>query len=149
MHLIRTFLYRLPELLFGCRPSGRLIRAGNHKHNPDIMSGFPESQYFQRSQCIKAACTAAKERSVTAAVGKCNFLRQSIPDLWEQRLPDHPVSGETDSRARIKITILHQSIFRTARKASLGTCTVPNWRIRFLPSFCFSSSFFFRVISPP
>ena len=25
----------------------------------------------------------------------------------------------------------------------------PNWRIRFLPSFCFSKSFFFLVISPP
>ena len=25
----------------------------------------------------------------------------------------------------------------------------PNWRMRFLPSFCFSSSFFLRVISPP
>ena len=41
------------------------------------------------------------------------------------------------------------SIFSTARKASLGTWTVPNWRMRFLPSFCFSRSFFFRVISPP
>ena len=30
-----------------------------------------------------------------------------------------------------------------------GTATVPNVRIRFLPSFCFSSSFFLRVISPP
>jgi len=26
---------------------------------------------------------------------------------------------------------------------------LPNCRIRFLPSFCFSSSFRFRVISPP
>ena len=30
-----------------------------------------------------------------------------------------------------------------------GTDTVPNVRIRFLPSFCFSSSFFLRVMSPP
>ena len=41
------------------------------------------------------------------------------------------------------------SSFRTAMKASLGTETVPKVRIRFLPSFCFSSSFFFRVMSPP
>ena len=41
------------------------------------------------------------------------------------------------------------SNFRTAMKASLGTDTVPKVRIRFLPSFCFSSSFFFRVMSPP
>ena len=41
------------------------------------------------------------------------------------------------------------SSFRTARKASVGTWTVPRERIFFLPSFCFSSSFFFRVTSPP
>ena len=41
------------------------------------------------------------------------------------------------------------SSLRTAMKASVGTCTVPKFRIFFLPSFCFSSSFFLRVISPP
>ena len=41
------------------------------------------------------------------------------------------------------------SSFRTAMKASVGTCTVPRFRIFFLPSFCFSSSFFLRVMSPP
>ncbi len=41
------------------------------------------------------------------------------------------------------------SSLRTARKASLGIWTVPSWRIFFLPSFCFSSSFFLRVMSPP
>ena len=37
----------------------------------------------------------------------------------------------------------------TAINASVGSCTVPKVRIFFLPSFCFSSSFFFRVMSPP
>ena len=37
----------------------------------------------------------------------------------------------------------------TAMNASVGICTVPSERIFFLPSFCFSSSFFFRVMSPP
>ena len=41
------------------------------------------------------------------------------------------------------------SSFSTAINASEGTETVPKVRIRFLPSFCFSSSFFFRVMSPP
>ena len=41
------------------------------------------------------------------------------------------------------------SSLSTAIKASVGSCTVPRVRIFFLPSFCFSSSFFFRVISPP
>ena len=34
-------------------------------------------------------------------------------------------------------------------KASVGSWTVPKVRIFFLPSFCFSSSFFLRVMSPP
>ena len=41
------------------------------------------------------------------------------------------------------------SSLRTAMKASVGTWTVPRLRIFFLPSFCFSSSFFLRVMSPP
>ena len=43
----------------------------------------------------------------------------------------------------------YSSSFNTARNASVGTFTDPRLRIRFLPSFCFSSSFFFRVTSPP
>ena len=41
------------------------------------------------------------------------------------------------------------SSLSTAMNASVGICTVPRERIFFLPSFCFSSSFFFRVMSPP
>ena len=37
----------------------------------------------------------------------------------------------------------------TARKASCGISTRPTCFIRFLPSFCFSNSFFLRVTSPP
>ena len=43
----------------------------------------------------------------------------------------------------------YSSNLSTAMNASDGTDTVPNVRIRFLPSFCFSSSFFLRVMSPP
>ena len=32
-------------------------------------------------------------------------------------------------------------------KASSGTSTEPNWRMRFLPSFCFSKSFFARYVA--
>ena len=42
-----------------------------------------------------------------------------------------------------------ESSFSTAVNASLGRVTLPSWRIFFLPSFCFSSSFFLRVMSPP
>ena len=44
---------------------------------------------------------------------------------------------------------LYSSSLSTARKASVGIWTEPRERIFFLPSFCFSSSFFFRVMSPP
>jgi hypothetical protein len=36
-----------------------------------------------------------------------------------------------------------------AMKASCGMLTFPYSRIRALPFFCFSSSFFLRVMSPP
>src|SRR6185437_10696388 len=38
---------------------------------------------------------------------------------------------------------------RAAMKASWGMLTLPYSRIRFFPSFCFSSSLRFRVASPP
>ena len=41
------------------------------------------------------------------------------------------------------------SIFSAAMKASCGISTLPNWRMRFLPSFCFSRSLRLRVMSPP
>ena len=40
-------------------------------------------------------------------------------------------------------------IFKTFVKALCGISTLPNFRKRFLPSFCFSSNFRFRVMSPP
>ena len=44
----------------------------------------------------------------------------------------------------------HQSsTWRMARNASCGTSTEPICFMRFLPAFCFSSSFFLRVMSPP
>src|SRR5215470_9647923 len=39
--------------------------------------------------------------------------------------------------------------FKTAKKASCGISTRPTFFIRFLPSFCFSSSLRLRVMSPP
>ncbi len=40
-------------------------------------------------------------------------------------------------------------IFSASMNAACGMSTLPNWRMRFLPSFCFSSSLRLRVTSPP
>ena len=45
--------------------------------------------------------------------------------------------------------MIYSSNLSTAINAYVGNCTVPRVRIFFLPSFCFSRSFFFRVMSPP
>ena len=58
-------------------------------------------------------------------------------------------SKEIRQDFHLNSSFIIQSIFSTAMNASLGTATLPTWRMRFLPSFCFSSSFFLRVISPP
>ena len=51
----------------------------------------------------------------------------------------------------IALVAAHRSPSRlsTARNASCGTSTPPTCFIRFLPFFCFSSSFRLRVMSPP
>ena len=43
----------------------------------------------------------------------------------------------------------YSSTFRIAMKASCGTSTDPMAFMRFLPSFCFSSSLRLREMSPP
>src|SRR5690606_19245579 len=61
------------------------------------------------------------------------------------RLPSFP-SGR---RRKPLHFLLLSSTFSTAMKASWGTSTFPTAFIRFFPSFCFSSSFRFRLTSPP
>ena len=47
---------------------------------------------------------------------------------------------------RVYLSLL---VLRISMNTSEGTSTVPILRMRFLPSFCFSRSFFLRVMSPP
>ena len=63
-------------------------------------------------------------------------------------LPRRPAPRGPRARRRCSRPSYSSSL-RTARNASVGSCTLPRLRIFFLPSFCFSSSFFFRVMSPP
>ena len=67
----------------------------------------------------------------------------ALPGLWP---------GETEYEGVDKLgrgSRRHESIFSAFINASCGISTFPNWRIFFLPAFCFSRSFFFRVTSPP
>jgi hypothetical protein len=70
----------------------------------------------------------------------------AVPTRLRLRLSHTPPQGEGEGRRACDQS---SSILSAAMKASCGISTLPNWRIRFLPAFCFSSSFFFRVASPP
>src|SRR5438270_5365588 len=71
----------------------------------------------------------------------------------EERPNALAILGGHFERRRIE-PVAHQlfcpwPMLRTARNASCGTSTAPTCFIRFLPAFCFSSSFRLRVMSPP
>lgn len=66
-------------------------------------------------------------------------LRSVLGDLFGSAMPI-PHSS---------LKLRYSSSFSTDINASCGTDTDPSCLIRFFPSFCFSNSFFFLVISPP
>ncbi len=81
-------------------------------------------------------------------------------EAGEALAPPAPVAADAPRRSRNRL--LHRRpeprggadaysspIRSAAMNASCGMLTEPYSRIRFLPSFCFSSSFFLRVMSPP
>jgi hypothetical protein len=87
-------------------------------------------------------------------------LGQQVPEQARQAVePGGPLLGaagelEEGGRDRDRHYFFGLSdevspVLRAAMKASWGTSTRPTIFIRFLPSFCFSSSFRFRVMSPP
>jgi len=60
-----------------------------------------------------------------------------------------PASAEPQRGRVDPMSDRQSSTFKTAMKASCGISTLPMDFMRFLPSFCFSSSFRLRVMSPP
>ena len=146
---------RLPEdllinLLIRRGPAGGLAAAGEHHVEPEPRQGVAAAQYGLGSQQIKAQGAAAEKGAVALGIEVRNEMAQGGRQGGPLGSRKDAVAGETDRGLRRGAQGPgYESIFSTARNASLGTCTVPNWRIRFFPSFCFSSSFFFRVISPP
>lgn len=74
------------------------------------------------------------------------FLGRAVGCMFTRTIPRVAVNWCVKSRT---LRRLHPSIFNAEMNASCGMSTFPNWRIFFLPAFCFSRSFFFRVASPP
>jgi len=65
-------------------------------------------------------------------------------------LEDNSVIVKADGSLYVtKVLQAHPSIFNALINACCGISTFPNWRIFFFPAFCLSSSFRFRVASPP
>ena len=89
------------------------------------------------------SCRCAAIHLETPLLG---FFRNYLPSRFQQ----FPLFDKLNGRKLYACgRFSYSSSFNTARNASVGTFTEPRLRIRFLPSFCFSSSFFFRVTSPP
>ena len=135
-------------------PAGGLTSAGNGQNQlyPGIL--LPHFQGRFRGQGVKSQRAAGKE----AGFSLQNILFQRLGQDFAKTGPflgrKAAVTGKAETgfprNGQVQMGIVGQeSIFSTAMNASLGICTVPNWRIRFFPSFCFSKSFFFLVISPP
>ena len=125
----------------------------------------PEKPFFASSgrlpEWSMCACVSSAKSTSAGETGRVWFTNMSRPCSMPQStmkrvLPTStsvqlPVTSCAAPRNVIFNVCLpsHSSSLSTARNASVGICTVPSWRIFFLPSFCFSSSFFFRVMSPP
>src|SRR5690606_27632425 len=74
--------------------------------------------------------------------------QQARPDLADDVVIDSDAgfANPLDKRAHGGC---QSPILSAWMKASCGISTLPNWRMRFLPSFCFSRSLRLRVASPP
>lgn len=139
----------IDPLILG-RPSVWLGRAGKRHLQPNIRVAFFQTENLQRGKCIKSKGPAAQKKTVTCFVELLQRFRKRSSQICVIRGSKASMTCKTDGFfTRVVRFIGYESIFKTAINASLGICTVPNWRMRFLPSFCFSSSFFFLVISPP
>ena len=80
--------------------------------------------------------------SRTHAFQACALSRSAISPSGWRKIAAIPQDAT-------RLCAIQASIFKAAKNALCGISTLPNWRMRFLPSFCFSSSLRLRLISPP
>ena len=84
------------------------------------------------------------------SVGR-KFLLAGKGGLNTSAIQMAPLASSRQNRIKAKFTtrLPYFPTRSTARNASCGISTDPTCFIRFLPAFCFSSSFFLREMSPP
>ncbi len=127
-------------------------RDGRGAHGSDDLgkarvtgSGFDRRGAVQRD---------ARTRGVATLEEPTGFPRQPLPHRCVIVLGQRAEERRCQQLRRVlvgnAIRAHHSSVIRsTARNASCGISTAPTIFIRFLPFFCFSRSFFLRVMSPP
>ena len=120
----------------------RPLRATSPKRGSKLAPRLPLGK---RTDPLGSPRRGAVERSETEGFGTLSPLRGTST----KREASCPLgSPERGSKLALPY-FLSLFVFKISIKTSLGTSTVPIWRMRFLPSFCFSRSFFLRVMSPP
>ncbi len=135
-------------------PGGRCRPAGSPGHAPRRRRAGRAGCPRARRRCPRSparsapASPASRTSAAHHALGGGRAADVAQADEQQPRRP-HPGRPRGCGRRRRLVCIYSSPSSSTARKASWGTSTRPTCFIRFLPSFCFSSSFFLRVMSPP
>ena len=148
----------------GCMSQGKAT-----KTKRIASGGFPAPSAIDTATETDRGREAAKQRGPDRTR---IFLRQSpakpliSPDSWTEIGVFRRKTTEIERAHAQKLTFLdvfrwllnppasaepaaQLSILSASMKAACGISTLPNWRIRFLPAFCFSNSLRLRVASPP
>jgi hypothetical protein len=111
-----------------------------------------------RQAVTSNSAVPTRHRSPSTTLVRCSpLVRRSSPnDAAPVRAParqrQQAGAGDADGLDPARghfFEAVDSLVESAATKASWGTSTRPTIFIRFLPSFCFSSSFRLRVMSPP
>jgi hypothetical protein len=109
--------------------------AGPHAQMAAVLHDVIEDTPATAGDLLAAGCPPLSPRGPTSPTAA--MTNAACPHICRRHfLTDLPFSGDS-------------SVDSAATKASCGTSTRPTIFMRFLPSFCFSSSLRFRVMSPP
>ena len=136
------------------RPQRAARRAAARARPAPVNVGVPPPTKTVSSSERAAHAPARARRAARSTYAPCSL---GAADDGDEVAVAAAVRAErqmhVEVRARRHVTATRQrrspSRLSTARNASCGTSTPPTCFMRFLPFFCFSSSFRLRVMSPP